>query len=566
MTVDPNSAAGTGTPFDTTSGFGRKPCLVIIDFCNAYVTAGEKCYCPDPDVGVVKAVAESADVLQTARAAGIPIIYTRVTYQPGLGDGGVFTQKVPMLNEWTEENTMTHIVPSLTPKDGEMVLIKKYPSAFFGTPLAAHLTAQQVDTVLLIGCSTSGCIRATALDAMQHGFRAVVVRECVGDRTKAVHDANLFDIQAKIGDVLPKAEVLSKLKALMKDSSNQLKPDGKEYKKGERDWVQNAGDVPRLKYDFDSSMKVYTNGVEAQNKKRSIQGGLTGRTIRLPDVNSGYPKCLLSMQGEDERWLDLGQEGFPDFLEHKRKFMVVIPSTNTTVEHDYWRMLFSNPDIEGIGFHSAPILIAAPKLSCDEDMLTFLVQFRKEILRTVDIGMTAEPEYLIMGMSLETFFGGWEGNRELMDVIGNHCGLSVATGAEACKYALEKFKAKKISVITPYQTIGDTNVVKFFNEIGFEVLKIHGFKCGSATDIAHVPESICEDVIRKMAVPDANGTRPDAIVQCGTNLSMISIADKLEAELGLPIIAINAATLWFALRENGFTEPLYKCTRLCREF
>lgn len=462
---------------------------------------------------------------------------------------------------------MTHVVPSLSPKTGETVLVKKYPSAFFGTPLAAQLTAQRVDTVILIGCSTSGCIRASAMDAMQHGFRTVVVRECVGDRTKAVHDANLHDIQAKIGDVLSKREVMDKIGGLPAakrpkvETATEGKPDGMEFKKGDRDFTQNAGDTAQLKYDFDSATKEYTNGVIAKNTTRTIVAGLTGRRMRIPDVNTGYPKCLLSPKGQTEEWLDLGTTGFPDVLLKKRKFMLVIPSTNTTVEHDFWRMIFSNKEVEGIGFHSSPILISAPKLACDEDMLNFLAQFRKEILRTIDIGMTAEPEYIIMGMSLETFFGGWEGNRELMGEIENRCGLNVATGAEACKYALEKFKAKKISIITPYQEIGDKNVGKFFGEIGFDVKEVHGFKCGSATDIAHVPESVCEDVIRRLAKD-----KPDAIVQCGTNLSMIAVADKLERELGIPIIPINAATLWFALRENGFNFPMYGCTRLCREF
>lgn len=359
--------------------------------------------------------------------------------------------------------------------------------------------------------------------------------------------------------------------------------DGTDYKKGQRDFSQNSGDALRLKYDFDSARKVYTNGVEARNKTKTIIGGLTGRKIRIPDINSGYPKALIAngdqggriaeWKAEDGQWLELGEEGFPDHTSYNRKFMVVVPSTNTTVEHDYWRMLFSNPEIKGVGFHSAPILIAAPKLATDDDMLEFLTQFRKEILRTIDIAMTAEPEYIIMGMSAETFFGGWEGNQELMNEISDRCGLAVATGAEACKYALEAFgkeadgtnKIKTVSIVTPYVTIGDKNVIKFFEEIGFKVKDIHGFRCGSATDIAHVPDSAIEAVVRRQAKGDADG-KPDAIVQCGTNLSFVALADRLEKELDLPIIPINAATLWFGLRENGFKQPLYGATRLCREF
>merc|ERR1711988_1638088 len=221
-----------------------------------------------------------------------------------------------------------------------------------------------------------------------------------------------------------------------------------------------------------------------------------------------------------------------------------------------------NVDVcKGIGFHSGGILIDSPKLATDEDMLHFLAMFRREIFKTLDNVMTSEPQYIIMGMSLETFFGGWEGNKEFKQELTDRTGLNIATGAEACKAALTKFNAKKISVITPYQEIGDKNVVKFFTEIGCEVVRIAGLKCGSATDIAHVPESWCEKVIREnLVVPGV-----EAIVQCGTNLSMVSLADRLEGELGLPIIPINAACLWFGMRETGIDAKLQGCTRLFRE-
>ena len=241
----------------------------------------------------------------------------------------------------------------------------------------------------------------------------------------------------------------------------------------------------------------------------------------------------------------------------------MIPSTNTVVEYDFWNMIFSNRHVQGVGFHMSGILIDSPKLVTDEDMLEFLAQFRRQILITVDRLMTAEPQYIIMGMSLETFFGGWEGNKEFKKELQDRTGLNIATGAEACRYALEKFNAKKICIITPYADIGDKNVVKFFEEIGCEVLRIAGLKCGSATDIAHVPESWCEKLIRE-DLACVEGV--EAIVQCGTNLSMVSLSDRLELELGIPIIAINAATLWFAMRENNIDDKLQNCTRLFREF
>jgi len=354
--------------------------------------------------------------------------------------------------------------------------------------------------------------------------------------------------------------------------------DGSDFKKGERDFSAKSdmgyvGEKP----DLTSAMKTYTNGIVAPNRVRTVVGNLTGREHKFPDWQTGYPVCLLDggedgnrkmdWKPEEQVWLDRQDTGFPACLEERCKFMLVVPSTNTTVEHDYWRMLF-DAKIKGVGFHTAPILIEAPKLVTDEDMLEFLVQFRRQILYTLDVGMTAQPDYIIMGMSAETFFGGMEGNMELVGEITDRSGLGVATGAEACKYALEAFgklpdgtnKIKTISIVDPYVTIGDVNVIKFFEEVGFKVQEIHGFKSGSATDIAHIPADACEQVIRRLAEG-----RPDAIVQCGTNLSMVDVADRMEMEVGIPIIAINAATLWFALRELGFNDPIPGATRLLRE-
>jgi len=342
-----------------------------------------------------------------------------------------------------------------------------------------------------------------------------------------------------------------------------------DFQKGQRDFSQTQGSESKaIRMDFASEKKEYTNGVVAKNSWRSLTGALSGETVRIPDVDSGYPKSVFPTRWEEGNPMpvevkeyDIGS-GHPDANEHRMKFGVVIPSTNTVVEYDYWRIIMENKEVcEGIGFHVSGILIDSPKLTTDEDMLNFLEMFRRQIFQTVDRLMTAEPQYIIMGMSLETFFGGWEGNKEFKATLTERTGLNIATGAEACKAALTCFKAKRITIITPYQEIGDRNVVKFFTEIGFEVVRIAGMKCGSATDIAHVPEAWCEKVIREnLVLPGI-----DAIVQCGTNLSLVSLADRLERELNIPIIAINAACLWFGLREVGIDAKLQGCTRLLRE-
>src|SRR6185312_11376598 len=142
-------------------------------------------------------------------------IYTRVLYHPGGMDGGLFVQKVPALRSMVEGNPLADLVPELPPAPSDLILVKQYASAFFGTHLAATLTASGVDTLVILGCSTSGCVRATAVDAMQHGFRPVVVRDCVGDRAPEPHEANLFDIQAKYGEVVPASAVLARLRAII---------------------------------------------------------------------------------------------------------------------------------------------------------------------------------------------------------------------------------------------------------------------------------------------------------------------------------------------------------------
>lgn len=190
--------------FDSASGFGKRPAILVIDFVRAYTTQSSPLYAP----AVIDAVRETTDLLKAARRAKLPVIFTRVEYHPSGVDGGIFVRKVPALRMLVAGEPMGELHPDLQVQPDELVLVKNYASAFFGTTLAATLTAQGVDTVVITGCSTSGCVRASAVDAMQHGFRVVVPRECVGDRHPAPHEANLFDINAKYGDVLPLAEVL----------------------------------------------------------------------------------------------------------------------------------------------------------------------------------------------------------------------------------------------------------------------------------------------------------------------------------------------------------------------
>ena len=193
--------------FDTRLGFGKKPAVIVIDFIRAYTTPGA----PFFGQGVVDAVDHSVPLLAAARKAKVPIIYTKVLYHPSGMDGGLFVKKVPALRMLVEGEPLAEIDPKIPPAPEDLVIVKNYPSCFFGTSLQSTLMGLGIDTVILIGCSTSGCVRAAAIDAIQYGYNVIVPRECAGDRHDAPHDANLFDINAKYGDVLPKAEVIAYL-------------------------------------------------------------------------------------------------------------------------------------------------------------------------------------------------------------------------------------------------------------------------------------------------------------------------------------------------------------------
>ena len=186
-------------------GFGQRGALLVIDFMQGYTQPGAPLYAP----GVVSAVAESVELLAAARNHGVPIIHTNIRYHPGhFADGGMWVKKAPVMKDMVEGNPLAAFCKEVEPQPGEVVLSKQYASAFFGTSLAPMLTTLGIDTLVIAGCSTSGCVRATAVDAVQHGFRCIVVRECVGDRHPAPHEANLFDIDNKYGDVVSKQEAI----------------------------------------------------------------------------------------------------------------------------------------------------------------------------------------------------------------------------------------------------------------------------------------------------------------------------------------------------------------------
>lgn len=192
-----------GAGYNRRLGFGERPALILIDFVEAYFDRSSPLY-----AGVDDALASALRLLEAARKVRIPVIFTNVVFHAGGIDGGIFIRKVPNLKMLMAGAPMGAWPKGLEPRDDELVISKQYPSAFFGTTLSSTLTAQGIDTLVMTGLTTSGCVRATCVDACSHGFIPIVVRDACGDRDARPHEANLFDMNAKYADVVGEAEVL----------------------------------------------------------------------------------------------------------------------------------------------------------------------------------------------------------------------------------------------------------------------------------------------------------------------------------------------------------------------
>lgn len=305
---------------------------------------------------------------------------------------------------------------------------------------------------------------------------------------------------------------------------------------------------------------------------QKIIGTISGKPIYLPAVNQP-PMPSISAPGVIKNGKPLPDfklvttPGQPDVRSYKRKFGLLIPATNTSMEHELWSIIFNNQGaggLDGIGIHTVNIQTPKTRLETEEDLLIYKEQFVSGLGSAVEQAALARPEYLIIGMSLEHILYGMEEIRLLMNKTETVCGYSLAAWHDASAAALKKYNAKRIGLISPFDKRGNENAIKMFEDLGYEVVASFGFACANAPDIAHIPDSAKEEAILKHLATPVN--RLDAIVQCGTNMSMINVAEKLENRIGIPVLGINAVTFWYALRENGFVNPLVKAGRLLREF
>ena len=203
MSGHPESDLYHSQGFGRAAGMGGRPALLIVDFVAGFADPGHF-----GGGNIAGAIEETTCLLAFARRRHWPVAHTRIVYAEDGSDAGVFTRKAPSLLKLTEHDPMSQIVPELAPIPGELVVRKQGASAFFGTGLAAWLTQKRADTVVVAGCTTSGCVRASVVDAMQHNFLTVVATDCVGDRAIPPHRASLFDMGQKYADLMTREEIL----------------------------------------------------------------------------------------------------------------------------------------------------------------------------------------------------------------------------------------------------------------------------------------------------------------------------------------------------------------------
>jgi len=235
-----------------------------------------------------------------------------------------------------------------------------------------------------------------------------------------------------------------------------------------------------------------------------------------------------------------------DSLGWRQKFAVLIPSTNTSVQPEFDAM---RP--VGVTNHISRIRIPNIPLHTNEDFNRLIELIAGAQNEAVDAVMSCEPTRLVLGISAETFWDGLQASVRLKAELEARTQLPVSMGSEACGRAFERLGVKTIAVLTPYQPVGDENVVRFFEEAGFRVKRIKGLKCESPVKIAHVSERELTRALREI-----DGDDIDGIIQVGTNLAMARLAAQAELWLEKPVVAINTAIYWDALRSSGIEDKM----------
>jgi maleate isomerase len=238
-----------------------------------------------------------------------------------------------------------------------------------------------------------------------------------------------------------------------------------------------------------------------------------------------------------------------DSLGHRAKFAVLAPSTNTSVQPEFDAM---RP--RGVTNHHSRLIIPDLRVTDDRSFLRMMDSIRGALFPALEAALTCDPDYVVLGMSSETFWDGLQGSSQLKKKLRKIAKRGVAMGSDACRAALRAYGRgiRRLGVITPYMPAGDRQVRRFFTECGYEIVNLLGLKCGSPMLIAHETKQTLRDAIQRV-----NRGRVDAVVQVGTNLAMAELAASAEFWLDKPVIAINTATYWYALRDYGIKDKVH---------
>lgn len=258
---------------------------------------------------------------------------------------------------------------------------------------------------------------------------------------------------------------------------------------------------------------------------------------------------------------------YPHARHHRHRFGLLVPASNTTMEHDLWTLIVRNRragGLAGIGLHTTRIVTPRTSLRTDADRARYGEQILSGLADAAATALAAQPQSLILGMSLEHVVAGLVAVHAPVARLAESTGLRVAAWHDAASEALQRLGARRIGLLTPFDGPGTATAAQMFEELGFDVAARVGLACADARQIAHVPEWAKEGAVFELW--DRGAQRLDAIVQCGTNMSVLEVAARLEPVLGIPVLGNNPVTFWYALRSAGVTAPVHHGGRLLREF
>jgi maleate isomerase len=246
----------------------------------------------------------------------------------------------------------------------------------------------------------------------------------------------------------------------------------------------------------------------------------------------------------------------PDTLGYRKRIGVIVPSTNTTVQPETDAVR-----VAGVTCHIGRVTIKERPLNTEEAFYEHMQMMRDGIGVAIDQIMTAGLDHLIMGVALETFWGGAAGALKLQSDLAQRAGVGITMGSTASVAALNTFGAQKIAILTPHQPRGDEIVRAYFLEAGFDVVRLKGLKCATPRLIAQVAESDIRDALRELAGDDI-----DALLTLGTALPAARVAAEAERSLGRPVLAVNVVSFWYAIRQCGIPDRVSGHGRILEEF